>query len=100
MNHHEKYPKHENMPDPQQIKEILDVVSEKVTDLHKELSKILYGQEEAKQIGAAIAIFYKELRDSGMTDEQAFQLTQQYMSTLNVGKMMGGLRPGHKHHDD
>ena len=86
--------KHEGMPDPEKIKEILDVVSEKIPGLLKELSGILYGPKSAKQYAEAAAIFYKELKDAGMTDEQAFELTRQYLSTLNVGKMMGRFGPG------
>lgn len=89
--------KHEKMPDPEKIKEILNVVSEKVPGLLRELSKILYGPEEAKQYGVSVATFYKELKDSGMTDEQAFELTRQYMSTLNLGQMMKGF--GHHKHE-
>ena len=81
--------KHEGMPDPEKIKEILDVVSEKVPGLLKELSGLLYSPTSAKQYAEAAAIFYKELKAAGMTDEQAFELTSQYLSTLNLGKMMG-----------
>ena len=89
------------MPDPEKIKEILNVVSEKVPGLLRELSKILYGPEEAKQYGVSVATFYKELKDSGMTDEQAFELTRQYMSTLNLGQMMKGFgHHKHGHHED
>jgi len=91
MNEHE-------MPDPEKIKEILNVVSEKIPGLLKELSKILYGTEEPKQFGVAVATFYKELKDAGMTDEQAFELTRQYMSTLNLGQMMKGF--GHRKDGD
>jgi hypothetical protein len=80
--------KHESMPDPEKIKEILNVVSEKIPGLLKELSSVLYGTSQAKQFGVAVATFYKELKDSGMTDEQAFELTSQYMSTLNLGQMI------------
>ena len=86
------------MPDPEKIKEILNVVSEKVPKLLRELSHILYGEEEAKQFGTAVATFYKELKEAGMTDEQAFELTRQYMSTLNLGQMMKGF--GQYKHDD
>jgi hypothetical protein len=82
MNHHEE------MPDPEKIKEILDVVAEKIPGLLKTLSELLYGANSAKQYAAAAAIFYKELKAAGMTDEQAFELTQQYMSTLNLGNLM------------
>lgn len=81
--------KHERMPDPEKIKEILDVVSEKVPGLLKELSGLLYSPNSAKQYAEAASIFYKELKAAGMTDEQAFELTSQYLSTLNLGKMMG-----------
>jgi len=80
---------HEGMPDPEKIKEILDVVSEKIPGLLKQLSELLYGPKSAKQYAEAAAIFYKELKSAGMTDEQAFELTQQYMSTLNLGNLMG-----------
>ena len=86
--------KHHDMPDPEKIKEILDVVSEKIPQLLKDLSGVLYGQKESKQFGIAVATFYKELKGAGMTDEQAFELTRQYMSTLNIGQMIKGFGPG------
>ena len=90
--------KHEGRPDPEKIKEILDVVSEKVPGLLKDLSKLLYSPESAKQYAEAAAIFYKELLKAGMTDEQAYELTSQYLSTLNLGKMMRNVGQ-HNHHD-
>jgi len=92
MNQHEH-----NMPDPEKIKEILDVVSEKIPGLLKELSGLLYSPKSAKQYAEAAATFYKELKGAGMTDEQAFELTSQYLSTLNFGKMMGNF--GQHQHD-
>ena len=89
--------RHEGMPDPEKIKEILDVVSEKIPGLLKELSGLLYSPKSAKQYAEAAAIFYKELKNAGMTDEQAFELTSQYLSTLNIGKMMGKF--GRHNHD-
>jgi len=83
---------HEGMPDPEKIKEILDVVAEKIPGLLKTLSELLYGPKSAKQYAEAAAIFYKELKNAGMTDQQAFELTKQYMSTLNLGNMMGRIR--------
>jgi len=90
--------KHEGMPDPEKIKEILDVVSEKVPGLLKQLSSLLYGADSAKKYAEAAAIFYKELKAAGMNEEQAFELTRQYLSTLNLGKMMSNI--GHHEHRD
>ena len=91
--------KHDDMHDPEKIKEILDVVAEKIPGLLKELSGILYGTDQAKQYGIAIATFYNELKASGMSDEQAFELTQQYMATLNLGKMFQGFGQRHGQKD-
>jgi hypothetical protein len=88
---------HEGMPDPEKIKEILDVVAEKIPGLLRELSDLLYGPKSAKQFAEAAATFYKELKAAGMTDAQAFELTRQYLSTLNLGNMMG--RFSQQHHD-
>ena len=90
--------KNERMPDPEKIKEILDVVSEKIPGLLKELGNLLYSPDSAKKYAAAAAIFYKELKAAGMTEEQAYELTSQYLSTLNLGKMMGNIGE-HHHHD-
>jgi hypothetical protein len=82
---------HDNMPDPEKIKEILDVVAEKVPGLLRELSNILYSPSSAKQYAEAAAIFYKELKSAGMSESEAYELTSQYLSTLNIGKMMKGV---------
>ena len=86
-----------NFPDPEKIKEILSIISEKVPELLKELSGVLYSPEQAKQFGLAGATFYKELKAAGMTDEQAFELTNQYMSTMSIGSAMKGFAHGHEH---
>ena len=88
---------HERMPDPDKIKEILDVVSEKIPGLLKELSSLLYSPQSAKQYAEAAAIFYKELKKAGMTEDQAYELTSQYLSTLNLGNMMGKFGKHHEH---
>jgi len=94
--------KHEGIPDPEKIKEILNVVSDKIPGLLKELSDVLYSPSQAKQFGVAVATFYKELKDAGMTDEQAYDLTRQYMSTLNLGQMVKGFghHKGKDHRND
>ena len=54
-NHH--YHHSDDIPDPGKIKEILDVVSEKIPGLLKELSGVLYGPDSAKNYAQAAAIF-------------------------------------------
>ena len=94
----ENWRNHEGMPNPETIKEILDIVSDKIPGLLKNLSSLLYGPDSAKNYASAAAIFYKELKNAGMNDEQAFELTSQYMSTLNLGNMMKGMSHGTETH--
>ncbi len=90
-----KKQRHDQMPDPEKIKEILNVVSDRVPDLLKKLSDVLYGSNQAKKFGKAAAVFYKELKGTGMSDEEIFELTRQYMSTLSLGKVFGKFAEGH-----
>jgi hypothetical protein len=73
---------------PEDFKEILNAFGEKIPALLNGLTDSIYGKEASAKFGSAVANFYKTLKDSGMTDEQAFKLTEQYMSSLNLGGMI------------
>ena len=72
----------------EQVKEMLEAFSEKIPALLNSLTDSIYGKEASAKFGAAVADFYTTLKKSGMTDEQAFKLTEQYMSSLNLGGMI------------
>lgn len=71
--------------DAANMKEVLDLFSEKLPGILNGLTNAIYGKDASAKFGAAVADFYKTLKGSGMTDEQAFRLTEQYMSSLNLG---------------
>lgn len=79
---------HDRGFDAEKFKELLGVFGDKVPALLKSLTDAIYGKEASAKFGLAIANFYKTLKDSGMTDEQAYKLTEQYMSSLNLGGMI------------
>jgi len=62
------------------------------------LTDSIYGKDASAKFGQAVANFYTTLKKSGMTDEQAFKLSEQYMSSLNLGgiiaKAVGHRREG------
>ena len=74
--------------DAENVKEILGVVSEKIPPLLNSLTDSIYGKDASAKFGQAVANFYTTLKESGMTDDQAFKLTEQYMSSLNLGGMI------------
>ena len=67
------------------VKELLNAFGEKIPSLLNSLTDAIYGKDASAKFGTAVANFYKTLKDSGMSDEQAFKLTEQYMSSLNLG---------------
>jgi len=77
-----------------EIKEILDAVGKTIPDLLRSVTDNLYGPEAAKKYAEAVAEFYKALRAAGMSDEQAFTMTREYMQRMSVGGMLGDLGIG------
>jgi len=94
----------EKHTDAKEVKEILDVISDRIPALLNNLTDVLYGKASAEKYGQAVSNFYTTLKKSGMTDEQAFRLTEQYMSSLNLGKIItqavGSERGGHHREHD
>jgi hypothetical protein len=74
---------------PEDFKEMLNAFGEKIPALLNGLTDAIYGKEASTKFGTAVSNFYRTLKDSGMSDEQAFRLTEQYMSSLNLGGMIG-----------
>ena len=86
--------------DVQNLKEVLDVVSQKIPELLEKVTGAMYGAENAKKFAVAVAEFYKSLKAAGMTEEQAYSLTKEYMSSISltgfIGKAFEGAKE--KHH--
>ena len=74
--------------DVDDVKELLNALSDKIPAILNGLTDSIYGKDASAKFGAAVSNFYKTLKDSGMTDEQAFKLTEEYMSSLNLGGMI------------
>ena len=88
------------MMNADEVKELLEAFSEKIPALLNSLTNAIYGKDASAKFGAAVADFYKTLKGSGMTDEQAFKLTEQYMSSLNLGGMFAKAFGKHREGED
>ena len=84
---------------PEEMKEMFEVASEKIPALLNSLTDSIYGKDASAKFGAAVADFYSTLKKSGMTEEQAFKLTEQYMSSLNLGGIIAKA-VGKRHKDE
>jgi len=88
----------DKVPDAEQLRQIFEVLTVSVPELLDKITKVLYGAQEGEKFGMSVAAFYKALKDAGMTSDQAFALTKEYMNNISVGGMlkniMGGGRAG------
>ena len=90
--------------DAKEVKEILEVVSVEIPKLLESISNVIYKSENAEVMGKSIAAFYKQMKEAGMDEKQAFELTQQYMKSFSLGGMIssaiGGGMDRAKKNDD
>ncbi|MCL0103668.1 hypothetical protein M1O51_03535 [Dehalococcoidia bacterium] len=84
----------ESHASPETVREVLDVVSDKIPNLLRELFKTLYSKDSAENMGDAIGTFYKKLVESGVPEKDALEMARGYM--INLKDVMGkGIRVGH-----
>ena len=81
--------------DAKELKEILNTVSTEIPKLLESIGKVFSNPENANQIGKAVAQFYKELVAAGMTPQQAYEMTRDYMASFSLGGLISsGLKMG------
>jgi len=87
--------------EPENVKEILGVVSTEIPALIKSILSTVFSEEAGRNMGKAAAAYYKELKQGGLPEEVAVKLTQEYMRTFtSLGDMLrntGGGRWGRTH---
>ena len=74
--------RHERMPKPEEISAILASVSKEIPGLIKGILNSFFSPEAAADVGKAVAAFYKNLKEGGIPEEQALDMTKDYLGTL------------------
>ena len=82
------------MPDPEQLRQIFNVIGESIPELLDKVTKILYSAAEGERFGQSVAAFYKSLEEAGMSKDQAFTLTKEYMNSVSLGGMLKNIFSG------
>ena len=87
--------RHGTHTEPENIREILGVVTDKVPALLRELRDVLYSKEAAQSMAEAVGTFYSKLVESGIPKDDALDMARGYMidlrnilrsKTRNVGR--------------
>ena len=92
----EKSPKEE----AEEVKEILSAVSTQVPALIKSVLASVFSEEAGRSMGKAAAAYYKELKESGMPEDVAVKMTEDYMKTFtSLGSLLQNIGKSERHGD-
>ncbi len=96
-----EYEKDDDEDDIQELREVLEVVSERVPKLIKEIVDAVYNNQDPDEYGRSVASFYKQLTDAGMDPKEAYKLTEKFMDSRDLPSLIskiiekeGGLHIG------
>jgi len=79
----------EEKEDVEEMKEVFRVLSTEIPALIKGIIASVFSEEAGRSMGKAAAAFYKELKESGMPDEVAVKMTENYISVFtSLGDLM------------
>ncbi len=78
----EKKHRKRGIEDAEEIEAILGVVSKEVPALIKGIVGSVFSEEAGRDMGKAAGAFYKELKESGMPEEAAVEMTENYISVF------------------
>lgn len=82
--------------DVDEVREVLDVVTERIPNLMRGIQDSLYSAEQMKKMGESIAAFYKSMVDAGMDKDNASTITLMHVDSLQE-QMRGQHRPSIQH---
>jgi flavodoxin len=74
--------------DAEEIQAILSVVSTEVPKLLNAINDSLFGSAQTGKYAEAVSEFYKSLREAGMDEDKAFELTRAFMDRSNLAGML------------
>ena len=76
------------------VAEVLSVLHEHIPALVRDLLNVLISEDAGRRLGEAVGAFYKELKEAGMSPEDAVRMAREYMDSLvKLGRLLPGLGP-------
>jgi hypothetical protein len=79
----EKERHHEDAEDVEELKEVLNVVSQQVPSLIKGIIASVFSAQAGEDMGKAVGAYYKGLKDAGIPEEVAVKMTEKYAATFS-----------------
>ena len=93
--------RHRGFEDPEDIAKMLEIVSDKIPAMIKGILESFFSPEAAANMGKAVAEFRKTLIEGGISEEEAMDMTREYLRTLtNWQGMMKEARKSKWHREE
>ncbi|MCS7112477.1 MAG: hypothetical protein NZ955_00740 [Candidatus Bathyarchaeota archaeon] len=78
----------------EEVERILSAVSSQVPSLIKGIIASIFSEEAGREMGRAAGAFYKSLIESGIPEQTALKMTEDYLSIFtDIGRIVRRLRP-------
>jgi len=100
--------KPEKLSEAEELKEIFGALNESIPKLISGLIGSVYSPEAAGNMATAIGQFYTKLKEEGIPEEMALDMTKKFVGALDFQKMMSlvtneastGRRSKHRDYDE
>lgn len=93
----EKEKTEKGISEAEEVKEILGVVSTQIPSLIRGIIGSVFSEEAGKNMGRAAASFYKELKESGIPENVAVKMTEDYIGVFtSLGDVLKNFTGGKK----
>lgn len=74
-----------------EFEKIAEMLIDKLPEFMEEITKALANEKFVRMFGLSVSQFFYSLKQNGMDDEQALELTKEYINTFNIGAIVKGL---------
>ncbi|MEM2306921.1 MAG: hypothetical protein QXH97_05435 [Candidatus Bathyarchaeia archaeon] len=79
----------------EEVEKILSVVSSQIPNLVKGIIASIFSEDAGREMGKAVGAFYKSLIESGVPEQTALRMAENYLSTFtNLGELMKRIGAG------
>ncbi|MBS7607031.1 MAG: hypothetical protein QXJ19_07245 [Candidatus Bathyarchaeia archaeon] len=79
----------------EEVEKILSVVSSQIPNLVKGIIASIFSEDAGREMGKAVGAFYKSLIESGIPEQTALKMAENYLSTFtNLGEIMRRIGAG------
>lgn len=78
----------DDVKDIEELKRVLEVVGKEVPSLVSGILNSVLNKQNAEEYAKQVGEFYKELKNSGMSEENAVELTRRFMESRDPASLV------------